>query len=277
VLVLATALLCGVVVAQYGRRGRSYRGDEIRTARELAQSSVPTPEWKNDPEFENDVFTFARIRYTSSFRHGGRGDWTTDIPDSDLNLSYRLQQMTALKVDPNGKVIQLTDKELFNFPWIYIVEPGGLEFEEEEIPILRSYLLNGGFLMADDFWGEREWENFEEEMKRVFPDRDFRELELDHPLYQCVFPIDAKYQIPNVYTGTRSHDTGVTWERYDAREVHHRVLLDDKKRIMVIACHNTDNGDGWEWEGDNEYYFRNFSERAAYPLGINIIFYAMTH
>ena len=277
-LALILLILVVTVGGLWAQRGwRRYRSADIRTARELAQNEFPTPEWTNDPEFADDVFTFARIRYTSTFKYGGRGDWSTDIPDSDLNLSYRLQQMTAMKVDPNGRVLQLTDKELFEYPWIYIVEPGGLEFEEEEIPILRRYLLNGGFLMADDFWGENEWQNFEEQMKRVFPERDFVELPLDHPLYNAVFPIDAKYQIPNVWTGTRSQYTGETRERYDAGEVHHRVLLDDKQRIMVIACHNTDNGDGWEWEGANEYYFKHFAEKAAYPLGINIIFYAMTH
>ncbi|MCI0538839.1 MAG: DUF4159 domain-containing protein [Verrucomicrobiales bacterium] len=277
-LVLLTLALAGAgLLAQ--RRWRNYEGEEIRTARELAQNDFPTPEWKNDPEFEKDVFTFARIRYTSESGRGrwSRGGWATDIPDSDLNLSYRLQQMTALKVDPNGRVINLTDKELFNYPWIYIVEPGALAFEEEEVPILRRYLLNGGFLMVDDFWGEDNWDNFAQQMSRVFPEREFVELPLTHPLYHCVFTIDAKYQIPFVRLGMNSQYTGVTWEQSDAREVHHRVLFDDKQRIMVIACHNTDNGDGWEWEGANEYYFRQFSERAAYPLGINIIFYAMTH
>jgi hypothetical protein len=112
--------------------------------------------------------------------------------------------MTAMKVDPQGRVINLTDKELFNYPWIYIVEPGALEFQEEELPILQRYLLNGGFLMVDDFWGESEWQNFEDEMKRVFPDRDFEELPLDHPLYHSIFPIDAKLVIPNVNMGERS-------------------------------------------------------------------------
>jgi hypothetical protein len=92
-----------------------------------------------------------------------------------------------------------------------------------------------------------------------------------------VFQIKSKGQVPNVDMGTQSQTTGVTWERPDAREVHHRVIYDDKGRIMVIATHNTDNGDGWEWEGDNHYYFAEFSEKIAYPLAINIIFYSMTH
>ena len=80
-------------------------------------------------------------------------------------------------------------------------------------------------------------------------------------------------------------DEGITfmdnaWEYHDGeecREVHHRAIYDDKRRMMVIATHNTDNGDGWEWEGDNHYFFEHFSEKIAYPLTINILFYQMTH
>jgi len=282
--VAAVSLATGLALAQ-------------RTAREVESHSTGTPNWTNAPAFARDVFTFTRIRYSSggysgrsgrmSFGSGrsrgersyGGGRWATDFPDSDLNLSYRLQQMTSMKVDPEGRVINLTEKELADYPWIYIVEPGGLRFEEEEVLALRKYLLNGGFLMVDDFWGESEWENFYTEMKRVFPDREPQELSLDHPLYSCVFPIKAKHQVPNINTGQNSQydPQKRTWEREDAQEVHHRVFFDDKGRIMCFIAHNTDNGDGWEREGEYEYYFKEFSEKAAYPLGINVIFYAMTH
>jgi hypothetical protein len=237
-------------------------------------------EWNVQPAFTNDVFTFVRIRYESrGSRRGwrGRGDWTTDMPDAELNLAYRLQQMTSLKVNPEGKRMDLTDPELFRHPFIYIVEPGDLYFFDEEVEILRNYLLNGGFLMVDDFWGERAWENFEYQMKRVFPDRDAREIPLDHQIFNIVFPIKQKPQIPNVGTGTDSEFTGITWEQWDAQTPHYRGIFDDKDRLMVIICHNTDLGDGWEREGENYYYFKEFSEKSAYPLGINIIVYAMTH
>ena len=70
---------------------------------------------------------------------------------------------------------------------------------------------------------------------------------------------------------------GVTWERPDAKEVHYKGIFDDKGRLMVIICHNTDLGDGWEREGEDPWYFTEFSEKKAYPMGINIVFYAMTH
>src|SRR5438093_724960 len=87
-------------------------------------------------------------------------------------------------------------------------------------------------------------------------------------------------QVPNVRDGEWSKTTHITWERNhvgNTRDVHFRAIFDDKGRIMVMICHNTDNGDGWEREGEYAYYFHEFSEKKAYPLGINIVFYAMTH
>lgn len=254
-----------------------------QTAREAEQHAEPTPMWKNPEGFEKDVFTFVRIRYGSKGRrwhpYGRSMRWATDFPDADLNLSYRLQQMTSLRVDPNGLVLELTDPKLFRYPFIYMSEPGDLAFQDEEVTALRKYLLNGGFLMFDDFWGEDEYENLRAELKRVFPDRDPVDIPRDHPIFHCVFniPPDLNLQIPNVGLGTGSQFHGVTWEREDAREVHLRGIFDDKGRLVVIICHNTDNGDGWEREGENEYFFREFSEKKAYPLGINIVVYAMTH
>lgn len=274
-------VLAGIVMAQRRFGARGSWSDQIRTAREEPSGSTGTPMWENPRTFQKDVWTFARIRYSSGYRgyYGRGGNWHTDAPDSDLNLSYRVQQMTSMRVDPEGRYLDLGDPDLAEFPWIYMVEPGRMALSDEEVGALRKYLLNGGFVMLDDFWGESAWSNVEREFKRVFPDRSFTELSLDHPIYHCVFEIKAKGQVPNVWVGEQSQFTGVTWENHDGdtQTVHHRAILDDKGRILVIATHNTDNGDGWEREGENEYYFKNFSEKIAYPLGINIIFYAMTH
>ncbi len=261
-----------------GGWGESYIGETERTPREVASHSTGTPIWTNAPGFEKDVFTFVRVRRESGgFSRGA--PWSTDAPDSDLNFSYRLQQMTSIRVDPNGRFLRLTDPDLQRFPFIYMVEPGSLSLRPDEIVALRSYLLNGGFLMLDDFWGEQEWENAESVLREVLPGRNWQELALDHPLYHCVFEITAKGQVPNVHLGIQSEfdPEHRTWERPDATEVHHRAWFDDHGRMMVIATHNTDNGDGWEREGESDYYFHNFSEKISYPLGINIIFYAMTH
>jgi hypothetical protein len=279
--------LTGMVVAQrfFGGEG-GYISDDTKAPREVASHSTGTPMWSNPKAFERDVFTFTRIRYSSGgggFGRGrgggggGGGSWATDTPDSDLNLSYRLQQMTSMKVNPDGRYIRLTDPDLVDYPFVYIVEPGRLYFQENEVTALRKYLLNGGFLMLDDFWGDSAWNNVERELKKVFPDRSFKELSLDHPIYHCVFEIKAKGQVPGIRFWDGSGGETAEYHDGDTRTVHHRAIFDDKGRMMVIAMHNTDNGDGWEREGENTQYFLNFSEKTAYPLGINVIFYVMTH
>ena len=272
VLFVAASLAGGLTFAQR----RYYRDDR-----------AGVPNWEPDKGFSKDVFTFVRIRYSSGYggrgysrgygRYRGGGRWATDFPDSDLNFSYRLQQLTSMEVDPNGLVLELTDERLFDYPFIYIIEPGRLVFSEEEVKALRRYLLNGGFLMVDDFWGEDEWLNFYYEIKRVFPDREPIELDYEHEIFHCVFELKEKPQIPHIGQALGGRSRGITWERHDAREVHYKALYDDRGRIMAIICHNTDLGDGWEREGENEWYFHEFSEKKAYPLGINIVVYAMTH
>jgi hypothetical protein len=269
-------MLGGVVFAQrYGRRRFDYSDPRA------AQRGEETPNWKYAPGFEHDVFTFIRIRYSSSYGRRG-GGWDTDWPDADVNLAWRLQQMTSMKVDPNGRCLEITDPELFRYPFIYIVEPGALVFSDEEVVILRNYLLNGGFLMVDDFWGDYEWENLAAEMQRIFPDRQMFDIPRTHQVFNCVFtlPPELNLQCPNIDVGTKSEITGITWEERhggDCETLHFRGYNDDKGRLCVMICHNTDNGDGWEREGENQYYFREFSEKKAYPLTINIIFYALTH
>jgi Domain of unknown function (DUF4159) len=326
-LILATGLVAGICTAQnWGRRSRIWpdvnanspivqtegrppafvNEDTVRTARETARhGDANLPDWTNAPGFERDVFTFVRImykytRYGENPRVSGSSSpwgWITDYPDSDLNLSYRLQQLTSLGTNPDGRVLRLTDPALADYPFIYMVEPGRMQLRDEEIPVLRHYLLNGGVLMADDFWGQKQWDNFEYWMQKVLPERHWVELPMDHPLFHCVFDIKVpknQLQTPNSTQGARSlvpgeRDYGITWEYYHddydnddgqgraAHDMHVRAWLDDKGRIMVIGTHNCDNGDAWEREGDDDGFFHEFSEKRGYPLGINLIYYLMTH
>ena len=259
-----------------------------KTARENPWHSGPTPEWTNTFGFEKDVFSFARVRWTrlTRFRNNvwwNGGYWYSDSPDSDLNLSFRLQQLTSIKVNPDGRFIDLTDPELFDYPWIYMVEPGLMILEDAEVPVLRKYLLNGGFLMADDFWGKWQWANFEREIRRVLPEGNWVELETNHPIFHIVYDLkvpEERLQIPNVVIGRNADKTGITWEHHEGeecRDIHFRALFDNKNRLMVLGCYNTDNGDGWEREGEDVYFFHRFSENIAYPLAINIIVYTMSH
>jgi hypothetical protein len=262
-------LLGAVAVAQY-RRGSGRR--------DIDPSQVDrggVPEWKIDERFKDDVFTFVRVRYSSYGRgwRGGGGKWATDYPDADLNFSYRLQQLTSIETDPNGKVLELTDAAIFDYPLLYLIEPGDMYLEEAEVQALRKYCLSGGFLWVDDFWGEREWMNFYENIKRVFPEREPVELPLSHEVFHIVYDLKKKPQIPSIHAWYN----GLTTERYDAQEPHYRAIYDDKGRMMSLICHNTDTGDGWEREGVDPGYFKEYSEKWSYPMGINILVYAMTH
>jgi Domain of unknown function (DUF4159) len=275
VIVLLLLAVSSASLAQWRRgRGRSRWDHDERAG---------VPMWENDAQFKDDVFTFVRIQYDS---WGGRGrgrrgnSWDTDYPDSDFNFSYRLQQLTSLKVNPNPVILRITDDKLFDYPFIYIIEPGSLVFSEQEVVALRKYLLNGGFLMVDDFWGDYEWQNFYEQIKRVFPDREPVELDIDHEIFRCVYRLKEKPQVPSINSAIYGRDSGITWEPYhggDCQTVHFKGIFDDKDRMMAIICHNTDLGDGWEEEGVDPWYFREFAENKSYPMGINVITYAMTH
>lgn len=258
--------LCLAVVAQFrgGRRQRAFDRGSI-------------PRWELPADFQRDCFTFARIRYRST-QDRTSYSWWTDYPDADLNLSWRLHQITALKVDPDGRVIDVTDPALRDYPFAFMSGVPAIVMDDEEIRALRGYLQGGGFLMVDDFWGERAWDHFNQEvLRRVFPDREAVELPLDHEIFHTVFEIREKPQIPSVYFAVRNRGTGVTWETPDGRTPHYRGISDDRGRLMLLACHNTDLGDGWEEEATDAWYFEEFSEKKAYPLGINIVVYALTH
>lgn len=272
-IVAATIFILIVGSLTFAQRGRRNRGYD-----RIGRGGVP--KWDLNEDFPEDNFRFVRIRYES---HGyGRrgGGWHTDLPDSDLNFSLRLQQLTSITVNPEPLILELSDPRIFDYPFLYIIEPGRLYFYDEEVVALRRYLLNGGFLMVDDFWGDDEYQNFRRELKKVFPEREPQEVPLSHEIFNCVYQLKEKPQIPSINVAWANRGTGVTWEdRWDSdtSTPYYKAITDDDGRIMVFICHNTDLGDGWEREGEQEWYFREFSVKKAYPLGINIVTYAMTH
>jgi hypothetical protein len=302
-LVFMVAFLFGGVCAaqwQFGRR--PWRGDTgpmvqtegeewvnedtVRTARETAPHSVDLPVWTNSPQFVKDVFTFTRVIFKSAPGGPSWLGWINDYPDADLNLSARLQQLTSMRTDPDCRVLKLTDPALGDYPFIFMSHPERMELRQQEITALQTYLSNGGALMADDFWGERSWNHFEAEMKRVLPGRAWAELPMEHPLFHCVFDLHGpvqNLQVPTLQLWRRSYDPANPesfpsfFRGTGSREMHVRAWFDDKQHIMVLAIHNSDTGDGWEREGEDEVYFHQFSENRAYPLAVNALFYLMTH
>ncbi len=230
--------------------------------------------------FPDNRFTFCRIRYSS---YGYGWAWSTDYPESDENFSWRLAELTTVNVKRTKDggyyhvVVDLTDEALFDYPFIYMLEVGNLVFSEAEVTALRTYLLRGGFLLVDDFWGEQEWANWAMQIERVFDPAEFpmRELPLTHPIFNCVFVLDEKPQVPN--PGTWSNGGNTSERGAESATPHYKGIHDKNGRLMVVVCHNTDLGDGWERESWNRSYFEEISAKKAYPMGINIVVYAMTH
>jgi hypothetical protein len=234
--------------------------------------------WEIPPEFRDDVFTFVRIQYDSYGSFGGWNRWDNDYPDGDWNFSFRLQQLTSLEVAPNSLVLRLTDPELVNYPFVYMSGVTWMILSQAEQAALRKYLLNGGFIMIDDFWTPEGWANVLGNMRGVFPDQEPVELSLDHQIFHIIFDMKELPQVTDIQT----------WVQGENFEYHHGssggdesphfwAYFDASGRMMALLCHNNDLGDGWEREGENKEYFHQYSERNSYPMGINIIFYAMSH
>jgi Domain of unknown function (DUF4159) len=284
--------IAGFTHAQYrgwgGWDGRGGANTEYLRGNEpmepIPDDRAGVPNWENASQFKSDVFTLARLKFTTEFTGRRRGfggfSWKNDWPSGDLNLSFRLQQLTSLKVNPVPIQLEITDPKLFNYPFAVMIEAGHMDLSDDEARTLRRYLLNGGFLMTSDQWGPEPQANWADQMKRIFPDREQVELDLDHPIFHCVFDLKAKPQVPAYQLWKRFAAGGEpdrTWYFDEDPKPHYRAIFDDKGRMMVLQCANNDLSDGWQREGEEEEYFHRFSERQSYPMAINIIFYAMTH
>jgi hypothetical protein len=160
--------------------------------------------------------------------------------------------------------------DIYNWPWLYVDLPGSWDLSDEQAEKIRDFLLRGGFLMADNFWGEDEWDIFEAGMRRIFPDREMVEFEQDHPLYHSVFDTGDLYQIPGQWAtrrGAMSRNGGVV--------PYWGGIYDDKKRVIVAITFNSDVGDSWEF-ADDPSYPEHYSALGL-RLGANYVVYALTH
>ncbi|MBS1811377.1 MAG: DUF4159 domain-containing protein [Acidobacteria bacterium] len=225
--------------------------------------------YPDDTANKNPEFTFVRMKYGS---YGWEG-WTTDYPKADYQFIRGLRgwakSFLAINNEPNA--VGLHDPELFNYPFMYVVEPGHMVLNDQDAAALREYLLRGGFIMLDDFWGTYEWQNVQDQLKKVFPEYPIKELPLDHPLFHCYFDVNEVVQVPQNMNWIRR---GRTYEQ-DGYVPHYEGITDNEGRVLVLIARNTDNGDAWEWIDDPRYPLR--FGLAAYRLGMNAIVYSMTH
>jgi Domain of unknown function (DUF4159) len=234
------------------------------------------------PKSFDGAFQFCRVWYRGA-ANGDGGDWQVDFPRADSNLMTRLSELTKTSIsrlpdgEPNHVIIRLTQPELFKCPFIMMTEVGNIFLDEDEAKALREYLLKGGFLWADDFWGEYAWSVWDNQFRKVLPTGayPYHDLTLDHPLFRQFFTMSKFPQIPSI--GMWYNLRGGTSERgIDSRVPHPRAVLDDRGRIMALITHNTDFGDSFEEEATDRQYFLRFSVD-GYAFGINALIYAMSH
>ena len=269
VLLVAALLVvsAGYTFAQFGRGG--FFNSPVR----LAPSAFP-----------DRNFVVCRLMYTSVRREPSGGGWRTDYPYGEINLTIRFSELTRTPVsqsggrEPNHYVVRLTDDELFQCPFTMASDVGTIGLTDEEAERLRLYLLKGGFLWVDDFWGPLAWEQWTHELSRALPPEQFpiQDVPLDDPIFKSQFIVERVPQITNIqfWRMTRGRETS---ERgADSAVPHFRAVRDDHGRIMVVMTHNTDIADSWEREGEDPAFFYQFSPD-GYAVGVNVLLHAMTH
>lgn len=214
-------------------------------------------------------FRFVRVKYTSINSYRGRGGWggrhwATDYPTADLNLHTAFARTTSIRILGDPMVLTLTDKRIFEYPVLYLTEPGYWKTDAREVEAMRKYMYRGGFLLIDDFhdyggYG-REWYNMYNNIKRVFPDREPVLLEPDHPIWRIYYDIDP-VEAPSTKPGFGKYN-----DQYYA-------IYDDNGRMMCFISYNQDLGDGWEWPNRN----LSGASTVSFQMAINIVMYAFTH
>jgi hypothetical protein len=265
----AIAVLCaaaaGIAHAQFGRGGFFGYGARIAS-----------------PQDFDGRFHYCRVVYRQAL-DGSGGSWRTDYPRGDINFSIRFSELTKANVsfngqrEPNHLLVNLGGPELFSCPVVFMSAPGAAAINEEEAANLRAYLLKGGFMWADDFWGSYQWDHWVGQIRKVFPASDYAIFDVppDHPIFRTQFEVSNLPQIPNIgfymRSGGRTSEQGA-----DSTIPHIRAIADHAGRIIVLMTHNTDIGDSWEREGDDPSYFMAFGPK-GYALGINAFLYALTH
>ena len=261
-----------VSVAAYAQFGLRFRGE---------RNTAP----RFPPALRTDrAFSFCRILYTSVRREpSGRG-WRTDYPYGEINLMIRLSELTRTPVpfdgerEPTHYVVRLTDQALFECPLTMASDVGTIGLSAAEAEQLRVYLLKGGFLWVDDFWGTAAWQQWTREMAKVLPPSEYpiSDVPLSDPIFSSQFLVTEVPQITNIGFWRRSRGRETSERGADSRDAHFRAIRDARGRIMVVMTHNTDIADSWEREGEDPGFFYQFSPD-GYALGINVLLYAMTH
>ncbi len=224
-----------------------------------------------DPH-EKAEWAFVRFHYDLDYEFGRFRfqRWAADYPKSDRQFVVGVRRLTRVQARSKEHVIDAKSDDLYDWPWLYVEDAGAWKLSEVQATRLREHLLRGGFLMLEDSHGDYEWETLLAGLRMIFPDRPIEELANQDEIFHVVYDLDDRVQIP----GTR-YIWGHRPYTPDSSIPRWRAIRDDKGRIMVAICHNSDVGDAWEWADSPDYPERAAS--LAYRIGINYIIYGMTH
>lgn len=216
-------------------------------------------------------FYFTRAIYGELNQAAWGPRWQVDFPKADLQFLTALKRLTIVDGFEADNAMEIGTDAVRDYPFLYILEVGYLDLSEDEAKGLRDYLLAGGFMVVDDFWGSWEWDTFEYQMQLVLPEYEIVDIPMDHPVFHSFYDIEEIIQVPNIQLG---REGGATHE-YDGRVPRVRGIFDEQGRLMVLVNWNTDLGDAWEWADDPTYPLR-FSTY-AYEIGINFVIYGMSY
>ena len=244
----------------------------LSPAPETARRATAPPPGHDDPPGFPHEFYFTRAIYSGWYGYGGRGSWTTDDPQADLQFLVGVRRLMMIDAYPEDHAVRLDDPELYRFPFLYVVEPGrGMNLTEEEVVALRRYLLAGGFLVVDDFWGTYQWDNWEYQIGRVLPEFRIVDLPMDHPIFHSMYDVKQIEQVPNVGNGC----DGPPYSEGDGYVPMVKGIFDEQDRLIVVINWNSDLGDAWEWAEIPCYPLK--MSTYAWEMGINFIVYGMSH
>jgi hypothetical protein len=267
-LLAAAALIGAAAVAAQGRGGF---GGGFGEAGNLRQ------EIKQNPA----GFILCRLMYTATGTDQSGSGWSIETPRAEQNFMTRLSQFTTTKInrwsdgEPGFAVLRADNPDLYKCPFVMLASPGSVGFSEPEVTMLRDYLLKGGFVWADDFWGEASWQHWSREIKRVLPEYEIVDLTPAHPLFSTFYQVTRLPQVPSKRRWNRPGDPTSEFGAATA-EVHFRAIFDEKGRLLVFMTHNTDIADSFEREGDSVEYMETFSP-AGYAVGMNLAVWVMSH
>lgn len=196
-----------------------------------------------------NTLTLKRLKY------GGGGDWYND-PSALINLCHFVKRETSIQLNCENESLSLNDEALFTTPFLFLTGHGRISISETEAARLRLYLLNGGFLYADDDYGMDVY--FRAMMKKVFPEKDLVELPFDHGIYSIHFPF------PNGLPKIHEHDN---------KPARGFGIFNDNQRLMVFYTYETNLSDGW---ADQNVHNNTDEKRLdALKMGVNILVWAL--